>query len=181
MTLTYPGYDVEHGGDLFTQVTAVFDPSGYRRYRYHLSHIWDPTLPPVVFAMLNPSTATAVTRDPTITRCVDFARRFRAGGMIGVNLFAWRATDPRELRGQPDPVGPANDWFIDDATADLDRLVIAAWGADLVATARASQVETRLRARHVRLCCLGTSLAGAPRHPLYLPASTRPVRYPIGQ
>lgn len=182
MTLADAGYDIEYGdsGDLFTQVSAVavFDPSGDRRYRYQLTYTWDPDTAPVVFCMLNPSTATALTVDNTITRCLGFARALGAGGLVVVNLFAWRATDPRDLRAAADPVGPDNTRFILDATSHYPyRMVIAAWGADPMARDRGRDVHHLLRLTGPDLYCLGTTKDGAPRHPLYLPKHARPVRF----
>jgi hypothetical protein len=78
--------------------------------------------------MLNPSTADATEDDPTIRRCVGFARRERCGVLEVVNLFAFRATNPQALRSAPDPVGPANDRFIEKAVERAD-LIVVAWGA----------------------------------------------------
>ncbi|MGW2384339.1 DUF1643 domain-containing protein [Streptomyces sp. NPDC001658] len=149
---------------------AVFDQN--RTYRYLLTRIWDPAVPPVVFVMLNPSTADALTNDPTITRLVHpksgFARRLGAGGIVVVNLFALRSTDPRALRHHQDPVGPLNDAFIRQAT-DRASVVVAAWGAAGVEHGRSTDVVRALTARRVRLQCLGQTSTGQPRHPLYLP------------
>jgi hypothetical protein len=120
--------------------------------------------------MLNPSTADAARDDPTVRRCIGFARSWGYGGLEVVNLFAYRATDPRALRRAADPVGPANRRHIAAAIANA-RLVIAAWGAD----ATAGDAAARLRALSRReLRCLGLTRSGAPRHPLYVRATARP-------
>ena len=69
-------------------------------YRYILTRTWDRSLPALVFCMLNPSTADATVDDPTIRKCIGFAQRLGYGGIIVVNLFAYRATKPRELYAQ---------------------------------------------------------------------------------
>lgn len=103
-------------------------------------------------------------------RCIGFARSWGYGGLEVVNLFAYRATDPRALRRAGDPVGPQNRRHIAAAIANA-RLVIAAWGAD--ATAR--DAATRMGALSRReLRCLGLTRSGAPRHPLYVRATARP-------
>lgn len=148
---------------------AVFDPA--REYRYLLTRIWDPTRPPAVFVMLNPSTADAMDDDPTIRRLAGpngFARRMGAGGLVVVNLFALRSTDPRALRHHPDPVGPLNDAFIRQATTNASAVVVA-WGAAGVEHERGPRVTDALAGRGVALQCLGTTSTGQPRHPLYLP------------
>lgn len=148
---------------------AVLSEDG--QYRYLLTRIWDTSLAPVVFLMLNPSTADAFEDDNTIRRLSGvkgFARKMGAGGLIVVNLFALRSTDPRALRDHPDPVGPLNDVFIRQATAGA-HTVVAAWGAGGVEHGRGPRVAETLRARGVQLQCLGVTSTGQPRHPLYLP------------
>lgn len=149
---------------------AVFDEA--REYRYLLTRIWDPAIPPVVFVMLNPSTADALVDDATIRRLVGskgFARQLGAGGAVVVNLFALCSTDPRALRHHGDPVGPLNDAFIRQAT-DGASVVVAAWGAAGVEHGRGEQVTETLRRRGIVLHCLGRTSTGQPRHPLYLPS-----------
>jgi hypothetical protein len=142
---------------------ATFSANG--RYRYRLWRRWDRSRPVVVFVMLNPSTADADKDDPTIRRCIGFARAWGYGGIEVVNLFAYRATLPRSLRAVDDPVGPENGRHIRRAVARAD-LVVLAWGAH----ARASRLLSLPRAR-----CLGLTRAGQPRHPLYLRREARPV------
>lgn len=165
---------VEQQKDLAGGIAAAVFDSTARTYRYLLTRIWDPKKPPVVFLMLNPSTADALEDDNTIRRLAHpktgFARRMGAGGLIVVNLFALRSTDPRALRHHPDPVGPLNDAFIRQAT-DRAKTVVAAWGAAGVEhNGRGARVAAALRARRVALQCLGTTSTGQPRHPLYLPS-----------
>ena len=104
---------------------AAFSPCG--RYRWHLARTWDADGSRVAFVALNPSTADATHDDPTIRRCIGFARRWGAGGVDVVNLYAFRATKPRDLFAADDPVGPDNDAWIDAVVARADRVVLA-WG-----------------------------------------------------
>ena len=90
--------------------SAAFSPC--RRYRYCLSRVWNPKLPSVMFVGLNPSTADEQEDDPTVRRCIGFARNWNFGGLILVNLFAYRSTDPADLLRVDDPVGPGNDKHI---------------------------------------------------------------------
>jgi hypothetical protein len=170
-----PAVVTEHGGDPPGSASATF--SADRAYRYALTRQWDGSRPPAVFVMLNPSTADAVRADPTVTRCVGFARRENCGGLVIVNLFALRATDPRELRGHPDPVGAGNDWFIREHCA-AGRLVIAAWGAHGQLRSRDQVVLAMLREARAAACSLGVTAGGMPRHPLYLPRGARLESYP---
>ncbi|APG06555.1 hypothetical protein BJI69_14145 [Luteibacter rhizovicinus DSM 16549] len=146
--------------------TAVISPCG--RYRYVLTRTWDYTLPVLVFCMLNPSTADASEDDPTIRRCMGFARRENCGGIAVVNIFAWRATDPSEL---PDDMamaaGPDNSRHLDEVLKD--RRVVAAWGANATASRMiTSTFLGGLRTAATSVHCLGRTKSGAPRHPLYV-------------
>lgn len=155
--------------DLLIKSDAVISDCG--RYRYRLSRIWDHSLPLCVFIMLNPSTADAEQDDATIRRCRGFALREGFGGLVVVNLFAFRATDPKDLRSASDPVGPANDRYIIEATRDVDVRVIAAWGVNGGLLDRDNAVQ---RMTGPDLMCLGRTSRGAPRHPLYVKA-TQPL------
>jgi hypothetical protein len=132
-------------------------------YRYTLRRTWEPDLPVVLFVGLNPSTADETHDDPTIRRCVGFARRWGYGGLIVVNLFAWQTTDPRALRKAIDPVGLENDAWILRGQEEADR-VVAAWGNGGTFRGRAGEVLPRLREPYA----LGINQSGQPVHPLYV-------------
>ena len=168
--MTIPAVICETGLELATPSVAVFDSS--RRYRYLLTRTWDDSCPRAVWVMLNPSTADAFTDDPTIRRCIRFAACHGAGGIIVVNLFAYRAADPAALRGVADPVGEFNDAFIRQAGQPAGRLIIAAWGAHGTLGGRDAAVTRMLTAAEAQLRCLGTTRHGQPRHPLYMPGGT---------
>lgn len=104
--------------------TAWATISPCQKYRYALGRCWDHAGKRVVFAMLNPSVADATADDPTIRRCIRFARKWGYGSLEVVNLFAWRATDPKELRIAADPIGLDNDAEI--VQAANGRVVCAA-------------------------------------------------------
>src|SRR5438874_3143651 len=141
------------------------------RYRYWLTRTWDERRPALCWLMLNPSTADAARDDPTIRRCVGLARRWDHGGIVVVNLFAWRATDPVELARAADPVGPNNDRALRRRAAGL-RL-IAAWGCRGGLLGRAESVLKLLENRCLE--CLGVTAAGQPRHPLYVSGDVVPA------
>ncbi|MBX3356447.1 MAG: DUF1643 domain-containing protein [Phycisphaeraceae bacterium] len=144
---------------------ARFSPC--RRYRYLLKRRWAREKPFVLFIGLNPSTADETLDDPTVRRCVGFARSWGYGGLMLANLFAFRSTCPRRLTQVRDPVGPENDdWLVRSARSA--GLVVAAWGVHGTLQDRADAVVGQLP----DLYCLGTTRAGAPRHPLYLSANT---------
>ena len=142
---------------------AVFDESGV--YRYLLWRKWDRSRPSVAFVLLNPSTADATADDPTIRRCIGFARGWGFGGMEVANLFAFRATTPRLLGSAIDPVGPENDRHLRELAARAEHVVVA-WGNGGALFGRAAAVLPLFEGRE--LYCLGVTKAGAPRHPLYV-------------
>ncbi len=149
------------------------------RYRYWLTRTWDEGAIALRVIMLNPSTADADLDDPTIRRCMAFARREKFGGIVVCNLFALRATDPTALATAEHPIGPLNDqWLADFMDAPQAAfaagaphqppMILAAWGADRFARGRAKDVLKMAALRHVDLRCLGQTKDGAPRHPLYV-------------
>jgi hypothetical protein len=165
--------------DILGAATATFSPC--RTYRYALTRRWS-ARPLPVFVMLNPSTADALVDDPTIRRCAGFAKSWTCGGFAVVNLFGLRATDPRQMRGHPDPVGPDNDLVIASLLSGDHPAgpVVCAWGAHPGTTERARQVMELLRNRRISPLCLGTTKGGQPRHPLYVSGNTPVVRFLAG-
>jgi hypothetical protein len=143
-----------------------------RRYRYRLWRRWDRSRLRIAFCMLNPSTADERSDDPTIRRCIGFARHWGYGSVEIVNLFALRATDPRELRSMRDPIGRGNDAYIIEA-AGRSAAVVIAWGAHGAFRERGTRVVHLLSPR-APLLVLGWTQAGQPRHPLYLRRDVRP-------
>jgi hypothetical protein len=127
----------------------------------------------MVWVLLNPSTADANEDDPTLRRCVGFAEAHQFGGVTLVNLFAYRATNPKELKIVADPIGPENDRHILEACGEpAVSKVIGGWGAKTFARPRARQVEAMIRTNKT-IWCFGKTLAGQPRHPLYVSHSRR--------
>ncbi len=148
---------------------AVISPCGL--YRYRLTRQWGNGEQTVAFVMLNPSTADADTDDPTLRRCIGFAKAWGFGSLRVVNLFAYRATDPRQMRKAADPVGRDNPMHLDEALRDCQRIV-AAWGNDGLYRDRGDMFTFSFyKARRDDLLCFGTTNLGQPKHPLYLPAN----------
>lgn len=149
------------------------------KFRYHLWREWDDTIDRLPFIMLNPSTAGADEDDPTVRKCVGFAKRLGFGGIEVFNLFAYRATKPVDLRNNNYQVGPDNDLIM---TAGLARMrmhergyVICAWGANARNLSRPQEVRTHLALAGVRLRALRLLADGTPEHPLMLPYSCQPM------
>lgn len=149
--------------------SATFSPC--RRYRYTLLRRWGDG-PVCMFIGLNPSTADETQDDPTIRRCIRYAQGWGFGGLLMANIFAWRDTDPRGMKAAEDPVGPGNDHALRGAYK-LSALVVAAWGAHGEHMGRGHAVRAMLP----RLHYLRLTKGGHPGHPLYLPASLRPVEW----
>ncbi len=150
--------------------------SDCERYRYSLTRVWDETGKRVLFVMLNPSTATEVQNDPTVERCERRARVLGYGAFRVTNIFAWRATDPRDMKQAKDPVGPQNDAALSEG-ADWADHIIAAWGAHGAHRDRGCAVKDQLALLNVPLFHLGLTKAGHPKHPLYLPYVQHPERW----
>jgi len=160
---------------LLANSTAIY--SDCQTYRYALTRVWDSAGKRALFVMLNPSTATEVQNDPTVERCERRARALGYGAFRVTNIFAWRDTDPRDMRAALDPVGPENDRALTEGAAWADT-VIAAWGTHGEHRGRGPQVEAMLRAAGHRLYTLGLSKHGHPKHPLYIAYSQQPVLWP---
>jgi len=152
------------------KTSADFSPC--RTYRYALWRTWDKTEPYVLFICLNPSTADETENDPTVTRCIDFAKQWGYGRLCMANLFAFRATQPKDLKQAKDPVGDANDKWLSKLHRDAG-LVVAAWGNDGKFLGRADEVTKQLS----NLSCLKINVSGEPAHPLYLKKGLRPTPY----
>ena len=145
-------------------------------YRYMLTRDWDLDHDRMTIIMLNPSTADQNTDDPTIRRCITFAKREGHGGLQVVNLFGYRATNPATLRTATDPVGPDNDDALLDAL-DTANYVVVAWGAHPFAKERAAEVLAVIADHGLPVLCLGTTKDGHPRHPLYVKGDQPLVPY----
>lgn len=153
----------------FTESSAAF--STCREFRYTLTRRWSDG-PTIAFIGLNPSTADEFQLDPTVKRCVTRADRLGFCRLVMLNLFAFRATDPkvmvqRQLDGL-DVIGPENDRTIREE-AQAAETVVCAWGTLGPLAGRDRHVLRLLGG--IQLHCLGKSKGGHPKHPLYLPYS----------
>ena len=138
---------------------AVLSPC--RKYRYALNRIWNKDMPFVVFIGLNPSTADEIEDDPTIRRCIRYAYDWGYGGVHMLNLFAFRATEPKDMREAAEPVGIDNDKFLlAYASRPKNEIVIAAWGAHGAFLGREKAVKKLISPLH----CLSITKDGHPGH-----------------
>lgn len=143
-------------------------------FRWRLGRHWtEDDAPYLAYVMLNPSTADATANDPTIIRCMHFARAHGFGGIEVVNLFAWRATKPADLKRAGFPVGDQCDYYIEQVAAGAGGVCVA-WGAHAAhpaVEARVQQVMPILWRQHVQPQCLHITASGFPGHPLMLRSS----------
>ena len=137
--------------------------SNCRKYRYSLSRIWDKKKKLVLFIGLNPSTANEEVDDPTIRRCVNYVKNWGYGGLIMVNLFAYRVTLPSGLKKVKYPIGEDNDKYIMTLSKKAD-ITVAAWGNNGNLYGRDKQVFDLIP----NLMCLKLNKSGQAAHPLYL-------------
>jgi hypothetical protein len=156
--------------------SARLSPCG--TYRYTLDRVWNMDRPHVTFLMFNPSTADATFNDPTIRRCIGFAKRWGYGRLTVLNLFALRSSDPRQIDLADDPVGPENDYWT-FVTLRNSSALICAWGCEehLRNSRNRGRVAYVVRfAKHIKtlrtIQCLGLTKGGTPRHPLMLSYDT---------
>ena len=124
-----------------------------------------------MFIGLNPSTADESTDDPTLIRCMNFAKSWGYGGVCIANLFAYRATDPADMKAAENPIGSQNNKWLKMLAEDAG-LIVAAWGNDGAYLGRSDQVKRRLKDMH----CLKMNKSGEPAHPLYQRADVRPIK-----
>lgn len=151
-------------------------------YRYELRRVWDDTIPVCAFVLLNPSRADAVRDDPTVRKCMKFAKRWGGfGGVVILNLFALRSTDPIAMRKHPYPVGPDNDIYL-TKWAPTVPLIVCAWGAHGGHLGRSQIVRRRFADFDMprgTVWCFRLTAAGEPAHPLYQRDDTQLIPFPL--
>jgi hypothetical protein len=157
-----------------TESGATFSPC--RRWRTLLWRRWDDAKPVANFLMLNPSTADEVKLDPTCSRARNYAERWGYGALIVTNIFAFRNTNPNQLKAAKDPVGPGNDEAIVRAARE-SAIVLCAWGNHGAFLERSSRVTALLKKNQISLHALRVNGNGEPAHPLYLPGKLRPLSW----
>lgn len=151
-----------------TTKTAVISECG--KFRYRLGRRWSEG-PTLLYVMLNPSTANADEDDATIRRCIGFAQRGGFGALEVVNLYAYRATKPADMRAAADPIGPENDRHIVEHCTDWDgqSAVCCAWGGNArMDSPRVRQVLKMLADSGNTPMALAINLDGTPAHPCML-------------
>lgn len=159
---------------------AEFSECG--RYRYDLCRMLGDSSKierRIAFIGLNPSTADATTDDPTVRRCWRFAKQWGFHTFHMLNLFGFRATDPADMKSEPEPIGAGNDEAI-ESICSISGVIVCAWGVHGQHMGRDLQVIRALRPYAKRVRCLGTTKDGFPRHPLYLRNDAALVAFDLG-
>lgn len=167
-------------GDLFVRADADISDCG--RYRYRLTREWDLDFGLAAFVLCNPSTADALKDDHTVRKCMGFARRWGCGGIVIVNVCAYRSRHPKDLLVVADPVGPRNldavsnvagEWCFRKANGHSGvAVVVAGWGNALPREFEEHAEQALGWIDHVPVHCLGRTSSGRPRHPLTLSYAT---------
>lgn len=167
--------------NLFGTIGAQFSPC--RTWRYRLWRVWDESLPLACFVLMNPSKADEINDDPTVLRCQRRVAKWsniKIGGVLVVNVFAWRETDSTKLPGLiaagTDIVGPDNDSAI-VAAARESAIVICGWGNPGNLNGRGQSVEQLLRGAGIDLHYLKLNNDGTPKHPLYVGYDVKPKEW----
>lgn len=135
-------------------------------YRYLLERVWDEYQPKVGFIMLNPSKADELQDDPTIRRCINFAKSWGYGGILVGNIFAFRETDPKKMFTASDPVGPDNQKYLKHLYNEVE-VIVCAWGSSF-------GIPDKIKVFSKKLYYLDLQKDGTPKHPLYLKSSLIP-------
>lgn len=158
--------------------SAWFSEDG--AYRWALTRVWKPG-PIAISAGLNPSTANALQDDPTIhTESVQFDM-LGFGGLLKLNVFGFKATEPKDMKKAPDPVGRDNDAIFEMFLCQRPSLFVATWGMHGRYLDRDLKVLAMLARHRVTPMCFAITMSGMPRHPLYLPHGTKLIPYDVSR
>lgn len=159
--------------ELFDNKSKGAEFSEDRKYRYKLWRIWDDTKPIVMFIGLNPSTANEFDSDPTITRCINFAKSWGYGGMYMCNLYTYVSTDPKKLQTSGEDLSINNRILLE--TKLECEIVVFCWGCFKGIDKRAQLVAEIFDEPY----CIRITKSGKPEHPLYLPSDLKPIRFEV--
>ena len=154
--------------------TAVY--SQCKKYRYSLTRAEPDSRASLLFILLNPSTATELANDPTVSRCQARANMLGYQSFRVCNLFAYRTKDPKIMKRCADPIGPHNDLIIHESILWATQ-IICAWGCHGTYLNRAQEIHNMIVKSQVEFFHLGLTKANQPRHPLYLSYAQKPVRW----
>lgn len=154
--------------------------SDNRNYRYELTRVWKPKKPKILFIGLNPSTADETADDPTIRKLTTFAKKWGYGGFVIINVFALRSTNWRNLLHTLDPIGPSNEMTL-KSWAYLCKVrgmkVVFMWGRNAIRVNQIWVKKVKQLFRENEVECFELTLNKSPKHPLFLSANTKPIKW----
>lgn len=151
---------------------AIIDDSG--EYRYMLTRQWGTGNNFINFILLNPSTADHLIDDPTVKSCISIAENNGFDGLYITNVFAFRATQPSDLKKASDPVGPENEEYLKKYNKRCNMTIVA-WGNHGSFLGGSERVLDIFKGQP--LYCLEKNKSGSPKHPLYVQRETKPIRF----
>ena len=157
-------------------IPAVFSPD--RLYRYTLYRTWDSGIGFLQVIGLNPSTADETQDDPTVRRCIGYAKDWGFKGLCMTNIFAWRDTLPENMKKASDPIGLHNDYWLLEMGKDAG-CVLAAWGTHGSYLNRGYKVRSLFRDAGIQLFHIGLNKDRSPKHPLYLKKDAKREPYDL--
>ena len=160
ITKTYDALDGTHNAAIY---------SACEGYRYLLTRQWAPKKSSLVMLMLNPSTATELRNDPTISRCERRAHMWGYGGLAILNIFAYRATEPKDMKAQSDPNGSYNDHYIKETLQSAkSEDIVCGWGTHGAHNNREAEIFEIFKTLGHTPRALKWTNNGHPQHPLYI-------------
>ena len=151
--------------------------SSCKKHRLQLWREWDSNLPKVLFIMLNPSTADHKQDDPTLRRCIDYAKQWGYGGLYIGNLYSLRAADPKTLV-KVSKFNHRDNYKHIVSIAQQCQLVVCAWGNYPIIKKLGTPLNI-LKQLNQKLHCIDLSKTGTPKHPLYLKKSLTPIPFEL--
>jgi hypothetical protein len=160
-----------------SKIPMVYSEAGIsscEEYRWWLWRCWDPSKPLCIWIMMNPSTADWQKNDPTIGKVIRYCQRWGYGGVLVLNIYAYRSSKPEGIQGR---VGHRNNWWIVTmfSFAKRKRLkVICAWGASH--KERGDEVRRLAVSAKLKLWCVEMAKNGEPKHPRWLSEDAIPMR-----
>lgn len=141
------------------------------QYRYSLSRNWGDGQKTILFIGLNPSIADASIDDPTVRRLIGFCKQWGYDGFSVCNLFAYRATEPKDMMSAADPIGETNDEILLGLASGADKIVFC-WGSLGGFNDRSALLANKLKDFKSKTYVFGHNKNGEPKHPLYLSYKT---------
>ena len=154
--------------------TAVY--SECKRYRYSLTRETNNSKLKLLFILLNPSIATETKNDPTISRCQKRTQELGYTAFRVCNLFAFRTKDPLIMKGSIDPIGPENNYIINESLYWSNK-IICAWGSDGKYLERGDEVRKIIKKNGSKAFHLGLTKSNQPKHPLYITYSQKILKW----